>query len=311
MLLLIIFKIKKCYTTFCIQNGGINMKYYLVFDIGGFGIKYGIFNSDKLIKNFTTSTPSDQSELKDKILEIVENLTKKYKLISIGISMTGVINVKTGKILFGAGKIKNLEKLDLKNALETKFEIPVFIDNDVNCIGIAEIDRVAKKYKNIVFIALGSGVGGAVFLNRTIIHGKDWIAGEFGMIQHGNYSFGQLCSMNALIHMAKKIHPEIENGHEVFEYFDQNDFEIQKVVDKWYGNIALLITNLSFVFNPDLFIIGGGISSRSTFIAELYSALRTLLPDIFYNKLEVKAATLKNNAGLYGAYALIPEQYKS
>ncbi|WP_269077213.1 ROK family protein [Spiroplasma taiwanense] len=95
--------------------------------------------------------------------------------------MPGIINPKTGEVS-GISAILEREKINFKFLIASKFNIPVFVENDANCAGIAEmIYGHGKNYQNAAFLIVGTGIGGTIFLNNKIFRGQNFLAGELGV----------------------------------------------------------------------------------------------------------------------------------
>ncbi len=282
------------------------MNNYLVIDVGGTDIKFGVVTDEiDLLFSNKLKTPSHGYALLESIKKLVADCINQYSIVAIGISCAGIIDPISGKVLKTCRNIKDFQGISLKEELEAQFNIPCFIDNDVKTAILAETEIHKNLYKNIFMMTIGTGIGGAISINGQVIHGSSYTAGEIGLMKIPGGYFENLASQTTLIKKCKKVYPSIENGEDCFSYFDKGDQQIRKIVIKWYKNISVGISNISWIFNPDIFIIGGGITNRATFIDELLRYGKAILNNDACLNMPIVSAHYKNNAGLIGACYLI------
>ena len=138
-------------------------------DLGGSHIGIGLINKNNIIiENIEKRLMSkDKKNIKESIESfIVENvlqLKKKYDISEIGIAVPGTV---TEKFIVKSVNL-GVENYPLVDELEKKLKLPIKMKNDAKCAALAEVERGAlKNYKRTIFLTLGTGIGGAVFLNR-------------------------------------------------------------------------------------------------------------------------------------------------
>ena len=157
------------------------MSIYLGIDIGGTSIKYGTYNEygEELIKG-SKYIKTPKYDL-GKLVKIIDSIVNEFKeLDGIGLSIPGCINPESGYIQDG-GSIRALDKVNIKELLKRELKIDVEVENDANCALLAEkwIGN-AKESSNFICITLGTGVGGALYINDKLVSGNNNFAGEFG-----------------------------------------------------------------------------------------------------------------------------------
>ena len=149
------------------------MKYAIALDIGGTSIKYTLVNQNGDIlyeSSETTQSKENPRPLSDTIKSIVRKMTdyarsRDWGIYGIGIGVPSVVD--NGVVLF-ANNLPELDNQQLDLAL-AEFNLPVFIDNDANLMGLGEvIYGAAKGLSDIVFLTVGTGIGGALFLNGRL-----------------------------------------------------------------------------------------------------------------------------------------------
>ena len=152
------------------------MKYAIALDIGGTSIKYTLVNQNGDIlyeSSETTQSKENPRPLSDIIKSIVRKMTdyarsRDWGIYGIGIGVPSVVD--KGVVLF-ANNLPELDNQQLDLAL-AEFNLPVFIDNDANLMGLGEvIYGAAKGLSDIVFLTVGTGIGGALFLNGRLYGG--------------------------------------------------------------------------------------------------------------------------------------------
>ncbi|SHE91477.1 ROK family protein [Clostridium fallax] len=276
-------------------------------DIGGTYIKYGILDkSGNILKKDKKETP--KKDIKD-FIDFLTNIIKEYKkeenIIGVGISIPGFIDSKKG-IPLVCSNLRFIENIRIKDILEEKINLPVKLENDANCVALAEkFNGNAINCSDFVCITVGTGIGGGIYINNKLVSGKTFKGGEFCYMitreEKGYERANENSSMMALINMYKDykgINKEI-SGYDIFKEaeFDEN---VRYIIDKWYSNLARLIYNISSVLNPEKVLIGGGISAREDLVSNL---------EIQLNKIEcwhfieakIEKCKHRNDSGLIGA----------
>lgn len=291
----------------------------LSIDIGGTAVKMGLVDRSGAIRaRHEASVCYDNYEtpiLTTVIREAKLVLAREQAVIEgIGVSATGQVDDRTGVVIGTNGKIPHYEGSRIKDEMEAEFGVPVFALNDANAAALGEcfIGR-AKGMENVLMITLGTGVGGGIVLGGKIFGGTRGIAGELGHIPL--YADGIPCACGsrgcyesyaattALVRLAKEATGEAEmNGRIIFSRAQAGDHVMLDIMDRWIGNIAAGIVGLVHTLNPQMVLIGGGVSSQEELLIKPLREriLKTAMPR-FTEGLQVEAATLGNDAGMIGA----------
>src|SRR5690625_2660502 len=217
-------------------------------DIGGTSIKLGIFGSNGKMHDFI-EYDTDSFKGGNYILQnLIKNIEQFERVDAIGVSTAGQVDRENGMIVQEAANIPHTSGLKIKARLESHFNVPVSVENDVNAAALGEkYFGAGKTFSDFFFLTYGTGIGGAIVIDSDIYYGRDGFAAEFGhMVTHGN---GRICkcgtkgcyetyaSTTALIKEAKKIDPSFVNGRIIFERYDQGDERINQVVENWIQEI--------------------------------------------------------------------------
>lgn len=256
------------------------MKKYLSLDVGGTNVKYGILTEKGDIL-FKDKFPTEKN--KTAFLKSLENLINRYKteenIEGVALSMPGVIDTKRGHLVT-AGALFELYDFPLKTELEKLTGLPVFIENDVNCVALAEkwLGN-GKDSENFICLAIGTGIGGAIIINNKLYSGHRFGAGEFGFMLTNGISetdtrlstLSLTSSVGAGIIDAYKREAKVEEvtGEEVFEKYESGEEIAVKVFKNFYKNLSVGIFNLIYSLDPEKVLIGGAISENKKVIKEL------------------------------------------
>lgn len=283
--------------------------YILTFDIGGTSVKYGVLDSDGTIyEKGSFVTPQDDFEkMLSCIVNVKEEFAAKYEIEGLAMSCPGIVDDESG-IIDGFTAVPCIHGFDIKERLRNATGIKnVRIENDANCAALAEVWLgAAKENKDAMFVVLGSGVGGAVIKNRKIHRGADLQSGEFGymIISNDCTTLSSVASTEALARIiAERKGVEKLSGKEVFSLAEAGDIIAKEEIKKFYFNIAITIYNLQFAFNPEVFVIGGGISSRSDILESIEKAMDEVMDKVKIAKARpvIRKCKYMNDANLIGA----------
>ncbi len=289
-------------------------------DIGGNHIAVGLINqmgtiickSEKEINNKLIAKDFPKILLRT-IIEQIENVLKESKknistVNLIGIAVPGMVS-ETSII-----KAENLhiENMPIVKEINKFYNIPIKLRNDAKCAALAEKEYGSlKKSNDAIFLTLGTGIGGAVFLNGELLVPKKYEGFEIGhmVIEKNGIQcncgrkgcFEKYASMNALKEkIAKKIGKENISAEELKNILRNTEFN--NVVDEYIEDLSLGISNLINIFEPEVIAIGG---SFAYFEKTLFNKLNVRLKqEELFNKNNIPKlvlAKLKNDAGIVGS----------
>jgi len=308
------------------------MKQYVVgVDVGGTNIKLGVVgpSGQIIVRNSFATKPFASSRIKlisALAREIEASITtaglNKEQILGVGIGLPGLIDYEKGIVRF-LPNIPGWRSVQLKSILQKKIHLPVFVDNDVKMITLAESKFGAGKgVKNLICMTLGTGVGAGLIFNGHLYRGEDNAAGELGHMplnEHGPKcncgGFGcyeTYVGNRALFALASRIMGK--PGMTTQDMFALAQKGNKKALFFWQkaaehiGNGLVGIVNL---LNPRLIIIGGGISHNEKFlfktIANTIAARAMSLQGAAF---KIKRAKFKDDAGIIGAYVLVTNAQK-
>lgn len=245
------------------------------------------------------------------ILNGMKEIAARYPNVrGIAVSAPGFVDPDTGYLSNG-GAITAFHGFQLKEYIEAFSGIPASVENDVNCAALAEKWKGnAMHDRDFLCMTIGTGIGGALFLNGELYRGHSNRAGEFGyMITNGTSvntphestlsRMSSICSLRT--HYAKMTGKAFENvsGLDVFAAYEAGDPAAAGLVRHFLLNIATGLYNLIYCLNPKKILIGGAVSNRTALIRELWEQLHYL--GLTEADVELDTCLYKNHAGMIGA----------
>ena len=237
-----------------------------------------------------TACPKDYLSIINAIKDINQKLEKEFKMeLPIGVCHPGIHSPQTG-LVKNAPNCYWLEKKPFQNDLRKALGKEVFCENDANCFALSEaIDGSGKNYKIVYGIILGSGAGGGLVINKQIISGPNGVAGEWGHNQipyfaakkenfdSNNAREAEIESFISGLGLAKrfnKLHGKNLKTNEIFELNRKHDLEAEKFIDNFKVNLAMSLSSIINILDPDAFIFGGGVSNEIDFLSEVESMVK-------------------------------------
>lgn len=279
----------------------------LVFDFGGTSVKYGVWSHQEIHETHSFPTPDDWESFTSFILKVKNDLGTKYALEGVAFSFPGAVDSMKGEIR-GISPIPYTQHLPIKKRLSQLLSLPISIANDANCAALAELWMgVARDVQNALFVVIGTGIGGVVIFNRKIHYGKHLFGGEFGVALINSET--PWTEVATAVHMARRycrrlgLAEDSVSGQKVFELAKSGDDVAIGVVGDFYKNLSVGLFNLQTSFDPEMIIIGGGLSANNEVIENIKKHLDRLLLKYNFSEIkpEVKACKFKNSANLIGA----------
>ncbi|MBN1045651.1 ROK family protein [Clostridium botulinum] len=289
------------------------MKYYIGIDIGGTNLRAAILDEecnlvDKLkISNEVEKGP--EYNLDKLILEIKKRWSDK-EIISVGVGCPGPLDIRSGTILV-TPNLRTWEYFKLKEYLENKFDLPVFVNNDANVAGYSEaMVGAGKGAESVYYMTLSTGIGGGFIYKGEIVSGFNSIAAEIGNMiinedtyKHSNMNYGGLEGQCSGVNIAR-ISSEIIGGElttkDVFEGAEKGNMELQKMLSEWVINVSKAIANIIVTVDPEVIVLGGSvIINNPSYINKIKEETQKRVFDGI--KINIKLAEIGDDTGLIGA----------
>ena len=306
------------------------MKYCFGVDIGGTTIKMGLFTAEgELLDKWEITTRRENGgekvpqDIADAIAkQCADKNIKKSDITGVGIGVPGPVR-NDGTVMkcanLGWGIFNVNEKMSELTGLKCQAL------NDANAAALGELWRGSGKgFKNLVFITLGTGVGGGIVIDGKIIAGIHGGGGEIGHIVvnpkedavcgcggHGHLE--QYASATGIVRLAKKglqdksVNTVLREKEaeltckDIFDAAKSGDAFANGLVDEMCSYLALALSGVAATCDPEAYVIGGGVSKAGEIITD------TVKKHFYSNNMNVltqsefRLASLGNDAGIYGA----------
>jgi glucokinase len=280
-----------------------NRHLYIGVDIGGTSMVAARFSETDLLERAEVPTgasrPAEQiiGSLSEAIQQVLTS-----EVAGIGIGMPGFMDSNTGEILM-INNIPSFKGFSVKRAIEKRFSLPVFQNNDANCFALGEAWYGAgRKYTNLVGVTLGTGLGGGIIINRKIHTGLAGGAGELGCFPFRGGIVEDHCSAALFARKFRKT------GEELYREAKRGSREAILAFDELARNIGEMFHTVIYILAPEAFILGGSISKAWEFLEKpLREEVDRFPVELIGRRTELVRAEL-DNAGLYGAAALFISQ---
>ena len=257
-------------------------------DIGATKIEFIILNVlNKTVYRKRIPTPKSYKKILTEIKIEVLNLEKKFKRkMRVGVCHPGSIDQYSGLLKNSTNATwLNNKKLDKDLGKILKRKVPC--ENDANCFTFSEsLDGSAKKFKIVFGIILGSGTGGGIVINKKIIKGSNYLAGEWGHMPlpiFGNLNDKKLIKKNIYDMQIQKfisgrgLEKLFKKKLTAKEIFNNNDKKTKKVIIDFQIRLARSLVNLIYTLDPDAIVFGGGLSNEINFLSKIKKLLMNFL----------------------------------
>lgn len=311
-----------------LNNTQIPQSYAIGIDVGGTSLKCGVVNEfGEVLFSYLVSLKEAKTEQEIILLiaNVIQQCTERLNesILGIGIGFPGVIEENV--IIGGADNLPGFVQFPLGKVLSELTDLPIIIDNDANLMGLGELTYGAAKYSSdVVFLTVGTGIGGAILIDHRPYGGFKNHGSELGhiVIQHGGLECscgGQGCleayaSITALLKFYKNESGNSSNeidGKYLIEKYHEGEPEAVKALNHHFDYLASGIISFINIFSPQKVVIGGGISESGPFyISELIKRVEKRVIPITAKHTEIVAANLGNKAGILGCAARVFQNFK-
>jgi glucokinase len=271
-------------------------------DIGGTKISSGLNNNGKIYERREIDTPFNSP--KDYILEVIAEHISTYlpfQLKGIGIGIPGLVDSKNG-IVYNLANIPSFQRVGLKDYLEEKFRVPVYINNDANCFALGEYKfGPAKVHQHVVGVTLGTGIGTGVIANSKLYAGNLCGAGEWGGVPYLDKAFEDYCS-NKFFQSIKG-----ESAKKLAKKALEGDQKSMEVFEKYGEHLGNLLQRILFTFSPEAIVLGGSIrKAYPLFQEKMLETLHNFPYKATSEALKIYVSDMDDSA-ILGAIALADE----
>jgi len=280
--------------------------YCIGVDMGGTNLRIAAITTEgQLLEKITlgVKVALGRDHVIGEMCDAIDRLTDQYRssgrFVGAGIGVPGIIDMETGMMRKSAN-LPGWSEYPVRDIIERRLVARVFLENDANAAALGEKWLgAARDVDNMAMVTLGTGIGGAIILNRKIFYGMNGMAGEFGHVTIepngvpcgcGNHGCAErYASATAVVRMAREA---IESGQapalakaassdpefsarSIYNLAIQGNEDAQRIFHRFGVALGMLLADLVNVLNLDMFVIGGGVvSAWDAFAPAMFSELR-------------------------------------
>ena len=279
----------------------------LAIDIGGTAVKHAVIDeAGTILAQGSFPTPQNFPELQAGLADTARKYSMRWELGGAALSLPGTVDEAAG-VIHQINAIPYLQGEYLPQKIGSFLDLPLSMENDANCaaLGSEQTPTWRRPFRRPF---CGTGVGGALLHKGEILHGRHFLGGELGFMRLNDRggTLDELGSVGGLVRRvekAKALPSGSLDGEQVFMLAEQGDTCASAEIEAMYRALALGIVNAQYIFDPELFLIGGAISSRPGFIKQLQAHVATqiaLVPVVAVEP-RIVACRFGNTANLLGA----------
>jgi glucokinase len=271
---------------------------YIGVDLGASNVRSGRVASGQLIQHYSDALPENKhpKTVIDAIATAIDAVWDKT-VIAIGIGVPSVVDRKTG-VVYHVQNIPGWEEVPLKQILQERYDIPVFINNDANCFALGEKHFGAgKSFDHFVGLAIGTGVAGGIIQNGKLLRDVNCGSGEFGEMCYLDSKFENYCSglFFQLQHQT--------DAKTVFEQARLGNREALAISNSFAVHLGKLLKTIVCAIDPEAIVIGGSVAKgHDVFHENMMQELRLFPYPKSIEKLQIIYNTKSENQVLGAAY---------
>ncbi len=308
-------------------------KYIFGIDAGGTKVAYGLFDrAGELLDRYQhpTDIEADGPAFSDQVIATIKEILEKNhasleEVYGIGICMPSYIRFETGYIHMTSAMV-NIQDFGMRDYMEERLGVKVILDNDSNVAALAEHRRGAgRDCKDMVYMAVSTGIGSGIIINRDVFRGSYGWAGESGhmldtpdagiMCGCGNYGcfMSQISGRNLPKRLAIRMlkgkesllsQAEELNGEALLKAYEAGDEVAREEIEHMAHHLAVCVYNVYQLLNINVFVFGGGLTNFGDI---LFGRVREEFDRYDHIKMpvEFRFAELKKDFGIIGAAELL------
>jgi len=268
-------------------------------DLGATNIRGAVVNNEAIseITSRRIKTKGTELEVLEDVYSLIDALIDK-EVKAIGIGVPSVVDVKKG-IVYDVIHIPSWKEVHLKELLEARYHIPVFVNNDANCFALGEhYFGKGKGVPDMVGLTIGTGLGAGIIVNNHLYAGKNCGAGEFGMVDYLEHNYEYYASGSFFQNVYGL------NGEDVFKKAKNGDKHALILYNELGVHLGNAIKMIMYTYDTELIILGGSVQLAFEFFEKpMWQRIKTFGFPKSIEQLQIKTSALENS-GILGAAAL-------
>lgn len=313
------------------------MQYVVGVDLGGTKVATALQDENgKILKRvqYATNRFKTAEEVIDGLVASVNEVRGDYPIVGVGVASPGAVDTNRGVILKGTN-LPDWTNIPLQAKMQEQLHLPVKVVNDANAAAWGEYYVGAGKgSRTMIYVTISTGIGAGIVFNRKLFIGHNGYAGELGhtVVQQD----GELCgcgekgcweayasgtSMARIANEAAKKEATLMtklaseegvsiNAKHLFSAAKLGDSVASHVVDEVTNSIAVGLKNIIHTFNPDLIVIGGGVSlAGDALFKPMIEKTRKIVLAPYRDTFNIMPAMLGDEVGIVGAATLLTGEH--
>ena len=269
-------------------------------DLGGTKISAGL-GKNGLIKQKRTRLLTDKESLDctlSQVIKLIKPLVKN-SVKGIGIGVPSVVDLKEG-IVYNVTNIPSWKQVPIKKILQDEFDLPVFVNNDVNCFVMGEFQfGLARGFQNVVGLTIGTGLGAGIILDGKPYYGQNCGAGEVGLFPYLDHTIEYYASGNFfnVFHQVSAL--------EAFNLATENEPKALKAWQEFGQHLGNALKMVIYAYDPQIVVMGGSLTKAFPYFqASMLDALNGFEFPETIRKVKIFASQ-NENISLLGAVAMV------
>ncbi len=302
---------------------------YIAVDVGGTQLRAALYPESGIEADLVKAIPTKgEGSAIDRLLDLIASIWPKDEQVAkIGVGVPGMVNPHEG-VVYVTPNIENWNNIPVGRMVQNRFQTPTVLGNDANLAALGEWKYGAGVgHQDLIYLTISTGVGSGIISGGRMIVGAYGIGAEMGHItilpdgpMCGCGRRGHLEALSSGTGIANHVIRELQNGRQsllagqgsvptartVAEAARQGDelaIEAYNIAGKYLG---IAITNMLYVFNPTLIILGGGVVKAGALLMDpLWRSIEeNILSPLYLKEFQLTTSKLADQVGLVGALAL-------
>lgn len=268
-------------------------------DLGGTNIRAGLVDNGRILQ-IHQSELSEKKSLESTIQQLFSSISSfvNNDIEGIGIGVPSIVDTQKG-IVYDVVNIPSWKKVELKKILEEKFGIPTYVNNDVNCLALGEhLFGQASSFSSFVTIAIGTGLGAAIIIDRKLYEGLNCGAGEIGYLPYLDKNLEFYAS-------GMFFETYSTTAYTAYHAALNNDEPALQMWTSYGRHLGEVMKVILYTYAPEAVIIGGGLSNAFPFFeTSMHQSMRDFIYPGLLQQVRIFPSSIKNMA-ILGAAALV------
>lgn len=268
-------------------------------DLGGTNIRAGLIDNGRIVQIYQSEL-SEKNSLESTLQQLFSSISSfaNYDIEGIGIGVPSIVDTKKG-IVYDVVNIPSWKKVELKQILEDRFKTPVYVNNDVNCLALGEqLFGQASSFSSFVTIAIGTGLGAAIVIDRKLYEGLNCGSGEIGYIPYLDKNLEFYAS-------GMFFETYSTTAYAAYHAALNNDASALQMWASYGHHLGEVMKVILYTYAPEAIIIGGGLSNAFPFFeTPMHQSLNDFIYPGLLKQVRIFPSSVKNIA-ILGAAAMV------